>query len=496
MNTTMKPSSLLTLIATSALFFAASIAEAQTCDWRSPAPMPTARFALKSVTVDGKIYAMGGLTDANEGVAHAEVEAYDPVTNTWEAREPMAEPAFYFGLDAIDRLIYRVGGVEGNAPTDRVAAYDIDADTWTELEPLPVASAYLTATALDGKLYAVGGAMNEGGNYVPLSLVHRYDPVANEWTEMAPLPIARHAHGAAVAHGKLYIVGGLEEDGDSFRITNTVSVYDPVTNAWSDAVSAITRRAYPGVASLGGMLYIAGGFDFTEEDEAPTDSGDLHRFDPGAGSWTRLHDLPSQRLMPSASFVGDMLYVMGGALSDAPVADVDALPVLAKSGLLHRTQSEAPGANCAAGGTRLDNGFDTNCNGELDDGDILETAYLCHGEDGAPASDVIVESKDEPSGDNCPEGGVRIDAGYDTDGDGKLSTEEVEKTTFICHGAKGPGGADGSAGVDGVDGKDGEAGAEGGCAMARGTARDGSLLALGASALIFFGLRRRRDARA
>lgn len=85
----------------------------------------------------------------------------------------MPAAAAYFGLDAIDRRIYRVGGVEVGGLTDRLTAYDIDTDTWTDLEPLPVTAAYVTATALDGKLYAVGGATEDGDDIVLLSSVHR-----------------------------------------------------------------------------------------------------------------------------------------------------------------------------------------------------------------------------------------------------------------------------------------------------------------------------------
>lgn len=489
MSPSLKASSSLTLAATCALLLSASNAEAQTCGWEARAPMPTARFAHSSVTVNGKIYAIGGASNLED--PRAEVEVYDPATDTWEARAAMPAAAAYFGLDAIDRRIYRVGGVEVGGLTDRLTAYDIDTDTWTDLEPLPVTAAYVTATALDGKLYAVGGATEDGDDIVLLSSVHRYDPVADEWTAVAPLPRPRSAHRAAAASGKLYIVGGQE---DVSALTNKVSVYDPATDTWSDVASAFTERAYPGVASHGGMLFIVGGF--VADDGGAALLADLHRFDPATSTWTRLHDVRKPMALATATFVNDLLYVMGGTSDNSGVADVHALPVLAKSGVLHRTLPEASGANCAAGGTRLDTGFDTNCNGELDDGDTLETVYLCHGEDGSAAHELLVESTDEPAGDNCPNGGVRIDVGYDTDDDGELSTSEISETTYVCHGDKGPTGPDGSAGVDGVDGQDGEVGAEGGCAMARGTARDGSLVALGLSALAFFGLRRRREARA
>jgi hypothetical protein len=40
---------------------------------------------------------------------------------------------------------------------------------------------------------------------------------------------------------------------------------------------------------------------------------------------------------------------------------------------------EAPGVNCAAGGTRLDSGFDTDGDGQLAEREITQTSYACNG---------------------------------------------------------------------------------------------------------------------
>ena len=50
--------------------------------------------------------------------------------------------------------------------------------------------------------------------------------------------------------------------------------------------------------------------------------------------------------------------------------------------------------------------------------------------------------------DECPNGGVTLEHGIDTDGDGQLAEKEVTKTYVLCHGKDGADGSDGSDGSD------------------------------------------------
>ena len=98
---------------------------------------------------------------------------------------------------------------------------------------------------------------------------------------------------------------------------------------------------------------------------------------------------------------------------------------------LARTTTEAPGSNCPNGGLRLDMGLDTNFNEVLDDDEISSTEYVCHGLDGGDGAD----------GANGSDGqdGAAGQAGADG-----------------ADGAAGADGADGSVGQDGADGSDGQ----------------------------------------
>ncbi|MEM7674565.1 MAG: endonuclease/exonuclease/phosphatase family protein, partial [Myxococcota bacterium] len=102
----------------------------------------------------------------------------------------------------------------------------------------------------------------------------------------------------------------------------------------------------------------------------------------------------------------------------------------------------------------------------------------------------LVRTVDEPAGDNCAAGGVRIETGRDLNANGEVDDNEVEGTRFVCSGEQGPPGQDGQDGENGEDGPRGPQGARGPAGPRGSSGAAGPwLLALGALALA---LRRRR----
>lgn len=117
---------------------------------------------------------------------------------------------------------------------------------------------------------------------------------------------------------------------------------------------------------------------------------------------------------------------------------------------------EPQSSACPFGGVKIDSGLDENSNGELEPTEVSDTRYVCNGADAKPPSRTIVA--DEPAGDNCSGGGVKVQNGLDNDRDGELSEAEVEETRYVCNGTDG---ADGEDGADGTNGANGTNGADG-----------------------------------
>jgi len=189
--------------------------------WKSSAngeltPMPTARRHLMSCEVNGIIYVFGGLGGPTSETGLNVVEAYDPISDTWQIKSPM--PLFKASGESccvIDNKIYIVD--------NDIQVYDPATDTWETLgtrTPVPTARAYATVNAVNNKIYVIGG---DNGGY--LRIVEEYDPATDQWLTKALMPTTgNRGMSASVVNNKIYVMGGNTGSGAT---SNRVEIYTP-----------------------------------------------------------------------------------------------------------------------------------------------------------------------------------------------------------------------------------------------------------------------------
>jgi N-acetylneuraminic acid mutarotase len=80
--------------------------------WSTRAPMATARSGVGVTALNGKIFVIGGegWVDEIGGVSRAN-EAYDPKSNSWAVEARMPTPRYGFAKGVIDGKLYAVSGV-------------------------------------------------------------------------------------------------------------------------------------------------------------------------------------------------------------------------------------------------------------------------------------------------------------------------------------------------------------------------------------------------
>lgn len=178
------------------------------------ASMSVARAYL-GYTADagGNAYAIGGLDDSGNPLASA--ESFNQDTTAWSAIAslPAAQYDFPAVFDHTNRIYIFGGRTNSTAGTEIASAlyYSVSGNNWTAVAPLPIATAGSAAAfGADGKIYVVGGV--SGG--VTTNVVQVYDPASNTWTVSTPLPEALSASAVSVdSLGRLMVMGGM--DGNS-----------------------------------------------------------------------------------------------------------------------------------------------------------------------------------------------------------------------------------------------------------------------------------------
>ena len=75
------------------------------------------------------------------------------------------------------------------------------------------------------------------------------------------MPSARGEATAGVIGGKLYVVGGLLETGESKTVLGSMVIYDPLTDSWTTGPAMPIVRAEAAGGVINGLLYVVGGYD-------------------------------------------------------------------------------------------------------------------------------------------------------------------------------------------------------------------------------------------
>ncbi|MEQ9467855.1 MAG: hypothetical protein RLN88_10625 [Ekhidna sp.] len=109
---------------------------------------------------------------------------------------------------------------------------------------------------------------------------------------------------------------------------------------------------------------------------------------------------------------------------------------------LVKIDDEPAGENCSNGGVRISVGQDANDNGTLDDSEVESVSFVCNGgtgNDGASGSQLVARTSPESPGENCEAGGTLVEIGADINDNNTLDNDEVQTSFFVCNGVNGAG---------------------------------------------------------
>ncbi|WP_026970238.1 DUF7151 family protein [Algoriphagus terrigena] len=101
---------------------------------------------------------------------------------------------------------------------------------------------------------------------------------------------------------------------------------------------------------------------------------------------------------------------------------------------------ELAGQNCPNGGIKIISGIDSNKNGILDNNEFTSAKYVCSGENGTAGNDGVnslILTEEISAGNICSNGGIEVNSGSDINRNGILDDSEIEISKYICNGVDG-----------------------------------------------------------
>jgi len=195
---------------------------------------------------------------------------------------------------------YSAGGFS-SAASSAFYRYDPVANTWTPLAPLPspLYDAHAAYSAINNSVYVFGGT----DGFVTLNTTYRYNVATNTWTTVAPMPDFRLWPNVAyyAGNGKIYVIGGLDSGGIEQGQTWE---YDPLANTWiTTRTSDPTPQAGAGTTISGQYIYLAG---------ANGGSTVHNRYDIVNNVWASMAAVPVPIFQPGSGNIVGQNYLFGG----------------------------------------------------------------------------------------------------------------------------------------------------------------------------------------
>ncbi|XP_038712482.1 kelch-like protein 8 [Tripterygium wilfordii] len=152
---------------------------------------------------------------------------------------------------------------------------------------------------------------------VVLSSVRRYNVQSNEWSTCAPLGVPRYNFACSVCENRIYVAGGKSEVTSARGIAHA-EVYDPTLDVWTPLPNMSTLRYKCVGVTWQGKIYVVGGFvergdsgwmpfvmDRSSAEVYDTQTG---RWDLVVGMWQL--DVPPNQILA----VGERLFSSGDCL--------------------------------------------------------------------------------------------------------------------------------------------------------------------------------------
>ncbi|MFC2101226.1 kelch repeat-containing protein [Bacteroidota bacterium] len=226
--------------------------------WDSLAPLNNAPGIPAVAAANGKLYVMSGALGTN-----VPTWEYNPATNTWAQKQGIPNGCYWSTAVTVNNKIYVMGGGHPYPGQKYNYIYDPSTDSWTSGADLLTGRMYHSAAAANGKIYLMGGQNGDGTSEW---YFEEYNPVNDSWSTKAQLPHngAWYCGAAGIGNYIYRIAGG---GSSNTLIKDWFDVYNTTTNTWVTKEKFHKGLHAPAAVTINEEIYLFGGYsNFTYMD--------------------------------------------------------------------------------------------------------------------------------------------------------------------------------------------------------------------------------------
>jgi N-acetylneuraminic acid mutarotase len=279
-------------------------------DWRSEPETPTLRDGPSAAVLGDRVVLVGGIqafyADFTKARSLATVEVFDVASGRWSRWPDLPEPLNHVGIATVDGTLYALGGLTNEWRLGSASAkawrFDEQRRRWRPLADMPTARGGAGIAVVGDRIYVAGGISKN----VSLDAMESYDTRTGRWSEHAPMPTRRDHAGMTASGGVIYAAAGRREDERSLTVFER---YDPRDDSWSTLPPLPEPKAGFVLAETPAGLVAAGGEDLRSR----TLYGGVYAFDPDGGGWRPLGTMQEPKHGYGAAYVDGRLWVFGGS---------------------------------------------------------------------------------------------------------------------------------------------------------------------------------------
>jgi N-acetylneuraminic acid mutarotase len=282
--------------------------------WTRKADLPTVLTHVNTARLGDTVWLAGGFVGDHPGAATRQVWRYAWRAGRWIEGPSLPAPRGSGALVALHGRLHYFGGYGENRRESRgdhwvLAPSGSDGTgSWIAAAPLPKPRGHLAGAVLGDRIYALGGTDRHDPDPLDVPWVHRYDESTDVWTEVAPLPTSRsHFEQSTLGrNGRLVILGGRDLPGGRESISD-VTEYDPVADRWL-ALPPMPRPLHSPSAVLIDDRIVVG---LGGRRAGNPDNRAMWRESGDALPWLPMPPPPEALGEVSAAVIGNWLYLLG-----------------------------------------------------------------------------------------------------------------------------------------------------------------------------------------